>query len=305
MNNLIMNMLYVSFMSMLINIMCVMVGVAFFSLYERNILGLVQIRFGPNKVSVSGVLQPFSDAIKLLTKELSAPMVGNTLMYLICPSLMLGLSIMAWLTFPYSYNPLATPMSGVILMLILSVTVYSVILSGWFTNSKYALIGSLRAVAQSISFEIPQSVCLFVGFLTIQSLNLVDFNIYQGTVWLIVPLSVIMVGLVVCLLAESGRNPFDLPEGESDLVGGYLTEYGGSMYTIMFMSENMMTLFSCLLFSVMALGDFSIIKIVFTVTAVIMIRSTLPRMRFDFMMNLCWFVMLPILIGAIGIIAFM
>nr|ALO70279.1 NADH deshydrogenase subunit 1 [Aloconota currax] len=279
--------------SSLILVICVLVGVAFMVLLERKVLGYIQIRKGPSKVGYMGILQPFSDAIKLFSKESIYPLMSNYNFYYFSPILNLFLSLMLWMVMPffsymYSFN------FGILFFLcVSSLSVYTIMIAGWSSNSNYSLLGGLRSVAQTISYEVSLSLILLSFLFLILSLNLVDLMIYQMFLWFFIlffPLSLIW---IVSSLAETNRTPFDFAEGESELVSGFNVEYSSGGFALIFLAEYASILFMSMLCSMLFLGGnftswFFYIKLSFMAFFWIWIRGTLPRFRYDKLMYLAW-----------------
>nr|YP_010265184.1 NADH dehydrogenase subunit 1 [Cleistostoma dilatatum]UIP56976.1 NADH dehydrogenase subunit 1 [Cleistostoma dilatatum] len=292
----------VEIVNYLVLIVCVLVGVAFVTLLERKILGYIQIRKGPNKVGYMGVLQPFSDAVKLFTKEQVVPTVSNFLVYYMCPIFSLFISLLAWVVMPYEIGLMSFNLSILFFLCCLSMGVYSTMVAGWSSNCKYSLLGSLRAVAQTISYEVSLALILLSFVMLIGGFNLELFNKYQVYFWFAViafPLS--MVWFSSCL-AETNRTPFDFAEGESELVSGFNTEYGAGGFALIFMAEYASILFMSVLFVILFLGSspFSVIfyiKSVMIAFVFVWVRGTLPRLRYDKLMYLAWKSYLPLSIN--------
>nr|ASY97961.1 NADH dehydrogenase subunit 1 [Gongylus gongylodes] len=284
----------------LILIIFVMVGVAFFTLLERKVLGYIHLRKGPNKVGFLGILQPFTDAIKLFCKEHMNPMMSNYLLYYICPVFSLFLSFILWMLIPY-VNGFFTFNLGMFFFLVCSsMSVYTVMLAGWSSNSNYALLGGLRALAQTISYEVSLALVLLSFIFLIGSYSLLDFYYYQKGVWfmfLFMPLC--NVWFISCL-AETNRSPFDFAEGESELVSGFNIEYGSGGFALIFLSEYSMILFMSMLMCIIFLGSdlnmifFLYLKLILVAFIFIWIRGTLPRYRYDKLMYLAWKSFLPL-----------
>nr|ALO71057.1 NADH deshydrogenase subunit 1 [Aleocharinae sp. 6 EF-2015] len=281
------------FISSLILVICVLVGVAFMVLLERKVLGYIQLRKGPNKLGVMGILQPFSDAIKLFSKESVYPLMANYNFYYFSPILNLFLALILWLCIPF-FSVLYSFNFGVLFFLcVSSLSVYSVMIAGWSSNSNYSLLGGLRAVAQTISYEVSLSLILLSFLLMILSLNFMDLLLYQFNLWFIflfLPLSMIW---VVSSLAETNRTPFDFAEGESELVSGFNVEYSSGGFALIFLAEYTSILFMSLLCVMLFLGaDFLsfifFFKLSFMAFFWIWVRGTLPRFRYDKLMFLAW-----------------
>nr|YP_010480843.1 NADH dehydrogenase subunit 1 [Blepharipoda liberata]UVN15679.1 NADH dehydrogenase subunit 1 [Blepharipoda liberata] len=292
-------MILMMILNYLILIICVLVGVAFVTLLERKILGYIQIRKGPNKVGYMGLLQPFADAVKLFTKEQTALTVSNFLPYYLSPIFSLFLSLLVWSVLPYEVGFMNFNMSILFFLCCLSLGVYSVMSAGWSSNCKYSMLGSLRAVAQTISYEVSLALILLSLIFLIGGFNLELFNIYQESVWLIwltFPLS--LMWLASCL-AETNRTPFDFAEGESELVSGFNTEYSSGGFALIFMAEYASILFMSMLFVLLFLGGapcglMFYIKLVLVSFVFIWVRGTLPRLRYDKLMYLAWKSFLPV-----------
>nr|YP_007025993.1 NADH dehydrogenase subunit 1 [Chrysopa pallens]AFL65897.1 NADH dehydrogenase subunit 1 [Chrysopa pallens] len=284
--------------SMLI-IICVLVGVAFLTLLERKVLGYIQIRKGPNKVGFCGIPQPFCDAIKLFTKEQVYPIMSNYLSYYISPIIALFLSLLIWMIYPYVTNLYSFNLGLLFFLCCTSMGVYTVMASGWSSNSNYAMLGGLRAVAQTISYEVSMALLLLSYILMVGSFNLIDFDLYQQNIWFMFFSFPLMYMWMASSLAETNRTPFDFAEGESELVSGFNVEYSAAGFALIFLAEYASILFMSMLFSVLFLGSnlFSIMfffKLVFISFLFIWVRGTLPRYRYDKLMYLCWKSYLPV-----------
>nr|URW98515.1 NADH dehydrogenase subunit 1 [Antarctophthirus lobodontis] len=285
--------LFVVLVELVLSLLCVMLSVAYFSLFERKLLGIVHYRLGPSKVGMVGMFQPFSDAIKLGSKSISFPNWSKGSLYVVGAFMMMIVHLMCWVVFPFEYSEVGLDYSGLVVLLLLSVSIYGVLFTGWFANSKYTIMGAVRSVSLAMAFEIPQAMCLFCSFLAVQSVCLWEVMKFQMGVWLGVPLVMVLVVFFCCCIAESGRSPFDVGESESELVSGYTTEYGGMSYVVVFLSENMSVLFGSALINILFLGDLNPLKITLTVSLMVIVRSVVPRLRFDAIMSLCWFSVVP------------
>nr|YP_006503921.1 NADH dehydrogenase subunit 1 [Microhodotermes viator]AFM92421.1 NADH dehydrogenase subunit 1 [Microhodotermes viator] len=280
-------------------IVFVLVGVAFLTLLERKVLGYVHIRKGPNKVGFLGILQPFSDAVKLFTSEQYFPLVSNYLSYYFSPIFSLFLSLVVWLLIPYFSGYISFELGLLFFLCCTSLGVYTVMIAGWSSNSNYSLLGALRAVAQSISYEVSLSLILLFFVFLVCSYDLLSFYYYQVYLWLIFfsfPLG--LVWFVSCL-AETNRTPFDFAEGESELVSGFNVEYGSGGFALIFMAEYASILFMSLLFCVLFLGcdlgsPFFYLSVSFVSFLFIWVRGTVPRYRYDKLMYLAWKSFLPV-----------
>nr|WRK67376.1 NADH dehydrogenase subunit 1 [Semirhynchia dumbrodiana] len=286
-------------LSSLILVIMVLVGVAFLTLLERKVLGYIQIRKGPNKVGVCGIIQPFSDAIKLFSKEQTYPIVSNYIGYYFCPVISLFLSLLVWMVVPYSTNLYSFNLGILFFLCCTSMGVYTVMVAGWSSNSNYAMLGSLRAVAQTISYEVSMALLLLSLVILIGSYNLFYFDLYQDIVWFMLLLFPICLAWVTSMLAETNRTPFDFAEGESELVSGFNVEYSSGGFALIFLSEYASILFMSMLFSVMFLGSglmslFFYMKLLLISFLFIWVRGTLPRYRYDKLMYLAWKSYLPL-----------
>nr|YP_010173063.1 NADH dehydrogenase subunit 1 [Bironella derooki]QSH90941.1 NADH dehydrogenase subunit 1 [Bironella derooki] len=283
----------------LLLVICVMVGVAFLTLLERKVLGYIQIRKGPNKVGFNGLLQPFSDAVKLFTKEQTYPLLSNYISYYFSPIFSLFLSLLIWMCIPYLIKLYSFNLGILFFLCCTSLGVYTVMIAGWSSNSNYALLGGLRAVAQTISYEVSLALILLSFIFLIGSYNFLDFYNYQNYIWFIffcLPLS--LVWLASCL-AETNRTPFDFAEGESELVSGFNVEYSSGGFALIFLAEYSSILFMSMLFVVIFLGMdiyslFFFFKLTFISFVFIWVRGTLPRFRYDKLMYLAWKSFLPL-----------
>nr|QZK21297.1 NADH dehydrogenase subunit 1 [Amitermes sp. ANIC 0026] len=277
----------------------VMVGVAFLTLLERSVLGYVHIRKGPNKVGFIGILQPFSDAIKLFTSEQYFPLVSNYLIYYFSPIFGFFLSLLIWLLIPYLSGFISFELGLLFFLACTSLGVYTVMIAGWSSNSGYSLLGGLRALAQTISYEVSLAFILLSFVVLICSYNLVYFYSYQVYLWLIfISLPLSFVWFISCL-AETNRTPFDFAEGESELVSGFNVEYGAGGFALIFLAEYASILFMSLLFCIIFLGSdlysfFFYVKLTFISFLFIWVRGTLPRFRYDKLMYLAWSSFLPL-----------
>nr|YP_009913186.1 NADH dehydrogenase subunit 1 [Lelecella limenitoides]QLJ92998.1 NADH dehydrogenase subunit 1 [Lelecella limenitoides] len=284
---------------MLILIIGVMIGVAFLTLLERKVLGYIQIRKGPNKMGYLGILQPFCDAIKLFSKEQVYLNYSNYLVYYFSPIMSFMLSLMVWMLIPYLFNMIMFNLGLLFFLCCTSMGVYTVMIAGWSSNSNYSLLGGLRAVAQTISYEVSLSLILISSIIMIMDFNLMKFFNYQILIWfifLMMPLGLIFLS---SLMAETNRTPYDFAEGESELVSGFNIEYSSGGFALIFLAEYSSILFMSLLFVIMYLGGYNLnfmfyIKLVILSFFFIWVRGTLPRYRYDKLMYLCWKSYLPI-----------
>nr|CAH59875.1 NADH dehydrogenase subunit 1 [Zygaena angelicae elegans] len=292
------------FIGILFLILGVLIGVAFLTLLERKVLGYIQIRKGPNKVGIMGILQPFSDAIKLFTKEQTYPLFSNYVSYYFSPIISFILSLMIWLLIPYYFNMISFNLGMMFFFCCTSLGVYSVMVAGWSSNSNYALLGGLRSVAQTISYEVSLVLIMMSSIIFIMDFNLMMFNEYQNIIWfffLMIPLSLCWFS---SSLAETNRTPFDFAEGESELVSGFNVEYSSGGFALIFMAEYSSILFMSMFFCLMYLGGYNLnlifyLKLVMISFLFIWVRGTLPRYRYDKLMYLAWKSYLPIALNFI------
>nr|CAH59830.1 NADH dehydrogenase subunit 1 [Zygaena youngi glaoua] len=287
------------YIGVLFLILGVLIGVAFLTLLERKVLGYIQIRKGPNKVGVIGILQPFSDAIKLFTKEQTYPMFSNYMSYYFSPVVSFILSLMVWLLIPYYFNMISFNLGLMFFVCCMSLGVYSVMVAGWSSNSNYALLGGLRSVAQTISYEVSLILIMMSSIIFIMDFNLMLFGEYQNIIWFFF----FMVPLSLCWfsssLAETNRTPFDFAEGESELVSGFNVEYSSGGFALIFMAEYSSILFMGMFFCLMYLGGYNLnlffyLKLALISFLFLWVRGTLPRYRYDKLMYLAWKSYLPI-----------
>uniref|UniRef100_A0AAU7YTR4 NADH-ubiquinone oxidoreductase chain 1 n=1 Tax=Cheilosia bombiformis TaxID=3103807 RepID=A0AAU7YTR4_9MUSC len=279
-------------------IICVLVSVAFLTLLERKILGYIQIRKGPNKVGLVGIPQPFCDAIKLFTKEQIYPLLSNYMSYFFSPIFSLFLSLLLWMCMPFFIKLFSFNLGLLFFMCCTSLGVYTVMIAGWSSNSNYALLGGLRSVAQTISYEVSLALILLSFVFLINNYNMLNFYIYQMYMWFIILLYPLAFVWLMISLAETNRTPFDFAEGESELVSGFNVEYSSGGFALIFLSEYASILFMSMLFSLIFLGGdifnfMFYLKLMFISFIFIWVRGTLPRFRYDKLMFLAWKSFLP------------
>nr|QXI88807.1 NADH dehydrogenase subunit 1 [Onryza maga] len=284
---------------MLILIIGVLIGVAFLTLFERKILGYIQIRKGPNKMGFMGLLQPFSDAIKLFTKEQMYLIYANYMTYIFSPIVSFTLSLMIWMLIPYYFNMISFNLGILFFLCCTSLGVYTIMIAGWSSNSSYSMLGGLRAVAQTISYEVSLSLILLSCVIMIMEFNFIQFKMYQSMIWFIFMMFPLSLCWMSSSLAETNRTPFDFAEGESELVSGFNIEYSSGGFALIFMSEYSSILFMSMLFSLIYLGGYNLnfsfyLKLLFISFLFIWVRGTLPRYRYDKLMYLSWKIYLPI-----------
>ena len=297
--------------------------VAYLIYAERKVLGYIQVRIGPNRVGFMGLLQPFADLIKLISKEIIIPTRSNRYLFIIAPLFSLIPSLAGWAVIPFSEGIVLSNMNAAVLYLFAmsSLGVYGVLIAGWASNSKYAMLGSLRSAAQTVSYEIAMGFALVGVLLAAGSMNLSDIVLSQhGGIWhwWCLPLLPLFIIFWIAGIAETNRAPFDLAEGESEIVAGFHVEYSGVGFTLFFLAEYASMVMISILLSLLFLGGwlspfegipflnnlFSFIpgyiwlgiKTSFFLFAYIWIRATFPRYRYDQLMRLGWKVLIPVTI---------
>nr|CTP93719.1 NADH dehydrogenase subunit 1 [Pseudoniphargus gorbeanus] len=287
--------LCISYMFMLIMLL---VSVAFVTLMEQKVLAKSQIRVGPNYVGYWGVFQPFADAVKLFSKEGLVLLYSNVLIYWLAPLVNLVLSLFLWSVFPFLEGGLSFLFGLLFFVCISSAGVYPILGMGWASNCKYSMLGSLRSVAQMVSYEVSLTVIILSLVWVCMGYNLFDVGMNQVFLWnffIFLPLSFIW---FASSLAETNRSPYDFSEGESELVSGFNTEYSAGGFVLIFISEYANILFMGLLFCCFFLGlsmnYFMIVKMMIVVYFFVWVRVTMPRYRYDKLMNLAWKVFLPV-----------
>nr|AXS64894.1 NADH dehydrogenase subunit 1 [Tenebrionoidea sp. 13 KM-2017] len=288
----------VSLVSFLVMVILVLISVAFLTLLERKVLGYIQIRKGPNKVGLLGLLQPFSDAIKLFTKEQTFPLFSNFGFYYLSPVFNFSIAVILWAGMPFFSMLFSFNFSILFFLCVSSLGVYSVMLAGWSSNSNYALLGSLRSVAQTVSYEVSLSLILLSFLYLVMGFNFISFYEYQKYLWLVFLTFPLFIMWLVSCLAETNRTPFDFAEGESELVSGFNVEYSSGSFAMIFLAEYSSILFmscvSVILFLGCDLNSFLFfIKLSLLAFFWLWVRGTLPRFRYDKLMYLAWKSFLP------------
>nr|YP_010242240.1 NADH dehydrogenase subunit 1 [Raja undulata]QTJ25373.1 NADH dehydrogenase subunit 1 [Raja undulata] len=289
----------------------VLLATAFLTLVERKILGYMQLRKGPNVVGPYGLLQPIADGLKLFTKEPVRPSHSSHFLFLITPTTALTLALLMWMPLPLPHSILNLNLGLLFILAISSLTVYTILGSGWASNSKYALMGALRAVAQTISYEVTLGLILLSLVIMTGGFTLHTFNFAQETVWLLIPAWPLAMMWYISTLAETNRAPFDLTEGESELVSGFNIEYAGGPFALFFLAEYsnilMMNTLSVILFMGVSYNPFLpqistlnlMIKATMLTLLFLWIRASYPRFRYDQLMHLVWKNFLPLTLALI------
>nr|AXI98544.1 NADH dehydrogenase subunit 1 [Metacrangonyx dhofarensis] len=283
----------------LILFIMIMVSVAFMTLFEQKIVGSMQIRVGPNKTGIWGILQPFADATKLFLKENMDLSSNNLSVYYLSPALSLALSLMLWTIYPYGEGGIDFHLGVLFFICVSTMGVYPIMLMGWSSNCKYSMLGSMRAVAQMISYEI-SLMMVMLSFIYMKN----TFNFIQLKNWsmFLLPLTIFLpLALIwfLCMLAETNRTPYDFSESGSELVSGFNTEYSAGAFTLIFLAEYSSILFMSMLFHVLFLSTLKITilslgLVMMIAFSFVWVRSTLPRLRYDKLMNMAWKTFLPV-----------
>ena len=289
-----------------------MLGVAYLTYAERKIIGWMQVRIGPNRVGFQGLLQPIADAVKLLMKEIIIPSGASRGLFILGPILVIAPALAAWAVIPFTDTlVLANIDAGLLyVMAITSMGVYGVIIAGWASNSKYAFLGAMRSAAQIISYEIAMGFALVGVLMAAQSLNLIDIvqgqsgGLHQWYIWPLFPLFVVY---LIAGVAETNRAPFDVAEGESEIVAGFHVEYSGMAFAVFFLAEYANMILISALTTLMFLGGWLspvtflpdgivwwLLKTGFVLFLFLWFRATFPRYRYDQIMRLGWKVFIPI-----------
>ena len=291
-----------------------LISVAYFTIAERKLMGIIQRRKGTNVVGFVGLLQPLADGLKLFSKETILPSNSNLIIFLLAPVLTFILSIIGWVVIPFSEEIVLSDLNVGVLYLfaVSSLSVYGIIMAGWSSNSKYPFLGAIRSAAQMISYEVSIgfiiiNVCVCAG-----SFNLTQIVLAQNKIWYFIPLFPVFIMFSISMLAETNRHPFDLPEAEAELVSGYNVEYSAMTFALFFLGEYANMLLMSALISLLFLGgwlpptiflDFIpgpiwlSLKMSLSVFFFIITRATLPRYRYDQLMFIGWKCFLPLSLG--------
>jgi len=301
----------------------VMGGVAYLTLAERKVIGFMQIRIGPNRVGYFGLLQPIADGVKLLFKEIIIPTGSSKFLFVLAPIMALAPSLAAWAVVPFSDGVVLADLNAGLLYLLAmtSLGVYGVIIAGWASNSKYAFLGAVRSAAQIVSYEIAMGFALVCVLMVAQSMNLGDIVLGQqggqGMLnWYIFPLFPMFLVYLISGVAETNRAPFDMAEGESEIVAGFHVEYSGMAFALFFLAEYANMILIAFLTAIMFLGGWLspvpflpesfiwlLAKVSFILLLFLWFRATFPRYRYDQLMRLGWKVFIPLTIIWVVVIA--
>ena len=323
-NNFLLNIsnLLISLIDVLAILLPVLLAVAFMTIIERKQLASMQRRIGPNTVGYFGVLQPFSDALKLVLKETIIPSQANKVLFYLAPVSTLVFSLLGWGIIPFGQGlAISDFQMGILYTVALSsLGVYGILFSGWSSNSKYSLLGSLRSSAAMISYELILSAAILIIILLTGTFNFTMIIESQQAIWFIIPLLPVFIFYFISVLAETSRTPFDLQEAESELVSGFMTEHSAVPFVFFFLGEySSIVLFSCIS-SILFLGGYNMPEMfvndsIFNIQSIILglktcifcflfvwMRATLPRLRFDQLIDLCWLKLLPIAVAFIILI---
>lgn len=317
-------------LKILVIVLPLMLVVAYLTFAERKVIGFIQLRFGPNRVGPFGFLQPIADIVKLFFKEIIVPRRSNHYLFVLAPMLALGPALAAWAVIPFDYQLVLADLNIGLLYLfaMTSLGVYGIVIAGWASNSRYSFLGALRSAAQIVSYEIPMGFALVGVLMASSSLNLSEIVLaQQGGIWrwFCIPLFPLFMVYWISAIAETNRAPFDVAEGESEIVAGFHVEYGGMTFGVFFLAEYINMIMVSALASIMFLGGWLspfqgvpglekifafipgivwfIAKITFFLFVFLWIRATFPRYRYDQIMRLGWKVFIPITLLWIVVLA--
>jgi NADH-quinone oxidoreductase subunit H len=299
-----------------------LISVAYLTYAERKVLAAMQLRKGPNVVGPFGLWQPFADALKMLMKETIIPSGANRFLFLLAPMLTFGLAMLAWAVIPVNDGWVSANINVGILYLfaISSLGVYGIIIAGWASNSKYAFLGAMRSAAQMVSYEVSMGFVLVSVLLCVGSLNLTDVVRAQTHLWFFIPLFPMFIVFFISALAETNRSPFDIPEGESEIVAGFFVEYSSMSFALFFLGEYANMILMSAMTTILFLGGWLppfgiepfiwvpgviwfVLKICLCLFVFLWVRATFPRYRYDQLMRLGWKVFLPLSLGWLVITA--
>ena len=291
-------------MSSLIVLVAVIFTVALMTLSERKVMGALQRRIGPNKVGYQGLLQPFTDGLKLIQKETTIPLESNGFLFLFSPFITFYLALLNWQVIPLNNGILLSEMVGstiLILIAISEISIQGIVLSGWSANSKYPFLGSLRSTAQMISYSLNLSIILLIILISLGEIDLMAIMQAQEKTSLFWPQLPIALLFIVSAIAETNRAPFDQPEAESEQVAGFFTEHSAISFAFFFLAEYTNMLVFATLFFIFFFGKSMAVPFIFFY---FWLRASLPRFRFDQLLKLGWLQILPLLIGSLFFVPF-
>ena len=300
-------------LGVLVVVVGLLISMAYLTYFERKVLALIQRRKGPNVVGPFGLLQPMADGIKLVFKETVIPTGANSGVFMIAPLITFVLALVAWAVIPFGVGAVVADINVGVLYLfaISSLGVYGIIIAGWASNSKYAFLGALRSAAQMVSYEVSMGFVMVSVLLCVGSLNLTDVVRAQQHIWFCVPLFPMFIVFFISCLAETNRSPFDLPEGESEIVAGFFVEYSAMAFALFFLGEYANMILMSAMTTILFLGGWLppfgiepftwipgvfwfILKVCFCLFVFLWVRATFPRYRYDQLMRLGWKVFLPL-----------
>nr|YP_010849318.1 NADH dehydrogenase subunit 1 [Krisna quadrimaculosus]WGG89458.1 NADH dehydrogenase subunit 1 [Krisna quadrimaculosus] len=280
----------------------VLLCVGFFTLLERKFLSYSQVRKGPNKVGFFGLLQPFSDGLKLFLKEYLFPFNSNFIIYYFCPIFGLFQSFFLWIIFPFINNLVSLSFGLLFFLCVLSLGIYFIVVCGWCSNSSYSVLGCIRGLSQSISYEVSFSLILFNYFVLIDCYDFFFFCLLQSSFWFFFMFFPLFLCWFSCILAETNRSPYDFSEGESELISGFNVEYSSYGFSLLFISEYCSIIFMSMITCLVFFGGnfysfFFFLKLVFMCFLFVWVRSSFPRFRYDKLMYLAWKCYLPFVLN--------
>ena len=306
------NLLFVETYKILFLLIPILVSVAMIVWLDRRVWAFVQKRRGPNVVGPFGLFQSLADALKYIFKEIIIPSSSNKIIFILAPIVTMTLALVAWAVIPFGENFVLSNINVGILYLfaVSSLGVYGIIMGGWASNSKYPFLGAIRSAAQMVSYEVSIGIIIINVLVCVGSLNLSDIVLAQERIWFVFPLFPMFVIFFISALAETNRPPFDLPEAEAELVAGYQTEYSGMMYAMFWLGEYANILLMCAMGSILFLGGWLspieiypfnlipeplwlIFKILFLFIIFSLVKTIVPRYRYDQLMRLGWKIFLP------------
>ena len=314
--------LLINLIDVLVLILPILLSVAFMTIIERKQLAAMQRRIGPNTVGYYGILQPFSDALKLILKETVVPSQSNKVLFYLAPTFTIIFSLLGWAIIPFGQGLTLFDFSlGILYTLVLSsIGIFGILFAGWSAGSKYALLGSLRSTAAMISYELILSSAILIIIMLTGTFNYITIIESQQAIWFIIPLLPVFIFYFISILAETSRVPFDLNEAESELVAGFFTEHSSVPFVLFFLAEySSIVLFSCLT-AILFFGGYNFPELFVNETSInlqsvvlglktclfcflfVWVRATFPRMRYDQLIDLCWLNLLPIVVAFIILI---